>query len=217
MVGTPALKQGCTPSVSPTGVCRGGASAGNPRVGALPLNLAASTSPEANPQPDNQPEWSISEHEAWDKRREGLAQASIRPSAGASYTAPGTQTVGPSGNLPAPPGTSGGAWGPPPRHIRPSDSPKESLSRIPRRRPGGVADPWRAAYSGARRAQPALPASPRVRPAPVVRLFSSLRSRAVFGLGRGRRLARAQFGHIPLQFGRQIFQNAQLFVAAFQS
>jgi len=123
------------------GVQRGG-STGNPRVGALPWTPAASTSPQANPQPDNQLEWSINEHEAWDKRREGLAQASIRPSAGASYTAPGTQTVGPSSNLPAPPGKSGGATGSPPRHIRPSNSPKESLSRIPRCRQGGVADPW---------------------------------------------------------------------------
>jgi hypothetical protein len=139
MVGTPALKQGSTPSVSPTGVCRGGASTGDLRVGALPWNLAASTSPQAYPQPNNQPEWSISEHESWDKRREGLAQASIRPSAGASYTAPGTQTVGPSSNLPAPPGTSGGAWGSPPRHIRPSDPPEESLSRAPPRRGCGPA------------------------------------------------------------------------------
>ena len=217
MVGTPALKQGSTPSVSPTGACRGGASTGNPRVGALPWKLAASTSPQANPQPVNRLEWSVSKHEAWDKRGEGLAQASIRPSARASYTAPGTQIIEPSSNLLAPPGTSGGAPGPPPRHIRPSDSPEESLSRIPRRRPGEVADPWCAAPSSTRGDQLVLPAPPRVRPAPVVRLFSSLRSRAAFGLGRGRRLARAQLGHIPLQLGRQIFQNAQLFVAAFQS
>lgn len=185
-------------------------------MGAPPWNLAASTSPQANPQPDNQLEWSISEHEAWDKRREGFAQASIRPSAGASYTAPGTQTVRPSSNLPAPPGKSGGTPGPPPRHIRPSDSSEESLSRIRRHSPGRVADPRRAAFRGTRSDQIALPAPPKARPAPVVRLFSCLRSRAACGFGRGRRLARAQFGHIPLQLGRQIFQNAQLFVAAFQ-
>ena len=150
MVGTPALKQGCTPSVSPTGVCRGGASAGNPRVGALPLNLAASTSPEANPQPDNQPEWSISEHEAWDNQRASPAEASIRPSAGASYTATGTETLGPSGNLPAPPGTPGrGRWTPP-CHIRPSDAPWETLGQFPRRRPDGNTDPSRAACCSTR-------------------------------------------------------------------
>jgi len=217
MVGTPALKQGVTPSVSPTGACRGGASTGNTRAGALPWNLAASTSPQANSQPDNQLEWSISKHEAWDKRRESLAQASIRPSARASYTAPGTQIIEPSSNLLAPPGTSGGAPGPPPRHIRPSDSPKEPLSRIPRSRPDGVADPWRAAPNSTRGDQLALPTPPRVRLGPVVRLFSSLRGRAACGLGRGRRLSRPQLGHLPLQLGRQIFQDAQLFAAAFQS
>ena len=71
-----------------------------------------------------------------------------------------------------------------------------------RRRPRGVADPRRAAFRSTRGDQLALPAPPMARPAPVVRLSSCLRSRAACGFGCGRRLARAQLGHVPLQLGR---------------
>jgi len=71
-----------------------------------------------------------------------------------------------------------------------------------RRRPSGVAHPQRSAFRSTRGDQLALPAPRKARPALVWRLSSCLRSRTACGLGRGRRLARAHLGHVPLQLGR---------------
>lgn len=101
-------------------------------------------------QPDDQVEGSVIKHEQWNKRREVTSAGSIRPAAGASFTASRKETVGPGSKLPAHAGTSGRARRAPRRRIRPSDAPQEILGLPARRPPGGITDPLACAHDSAR-------------------------------------------------------------------
>ena len=168
------------------------------------------------PQPDGRVEGSVIKHEPWDKRRESTAEASIRPAVGTAFTTSRTETVGPGSKLPAHAGSPGGARRAPRRRIRPSDAPQETLglhARLPPRRDQGATRAHRAAPRGVHNI---AGRPPMWRLAETTRLSIRLRNCAAYGLGRGHRLARPELGHIPLQFRRQIFQDAQLLVPALQ-